>query len=133
MSWSAYHPRVSASQMSSVRWTLDEDLAFYRTAGIATTGVTAHKLTDDLGGGVEKILASGVRASSVLAATVRVSLIDPDKGPSGALDALRPAIDVAAALGDVPCYFVSGPAPSRMPSDDAYELLVSAIAPAVSY
>jgi sugar phosphate isomerase/epimerase len=119
--------------MSSVRWTLDEDLAFYRAEGISTAGVTAHKLTDDPDRGVEKILASGVRASSVLAATVRVSLIDPDRGLSGALDALRPAIDVAAALGDVPCYFVSGPAPSRMPSDDAYKLLVSAIAPAVSY
>ena len=119
--------------MSSVRWTLEEDLAFYATAGISTTGVVSEKLTEDVAGGIEKILASGLPASSVLAATVRVSLINPDRGPSGALDALRPAIDVAAALGDAPCFFVSGPTPSRMPGDEAYELLVAAIAPAVSY
>ena len=56
-----------------------------------------------------------------------------DAGRTGALDALRPSIDVAAALGDAPCYFVSGPAPSRMPSDHAFELLVDALAPVVSY
>ena len=121
MSSSSYHPRVSASQMSSVRWTLDEDLAFYRSAGVSLIGVTAHKLMDDPARGVEQIRAAGLRVSSVLAATVRTSLIDPAAGATGALDALRPAIDVAAGLGAAPCYFVSGPAPSRMPSDDAFE------------
>ena len=133
MSSSAYHHRVSASQMSSVRWTLAEDLEFYGNAGISLIGVTAHKLIDEPERGVERILAAGLQTSSVLAATVRVPLIDADAGRTGALDALRPSIDVAAALGDAPCYFVSGPAPSRMPSDHAFELLVDALAPVVSY
>jgi sugar phosphate isomerase/epimerase len=119
--------------MSSVRWTLDEDLAFYGSAGISHVGVTVHKFVDDLEGGVGKIRAAGVLTSSVLAPTVRVSLIDPAKGPTGALDALRPAIDVAAELGHAPCYFVSGPAQARMASDDAYELLVRALEPVAEY
>ena len=128
---STYHPRVSASQMSSVRWTLAEDLEFNVNAGISLIGVTAHKLIDEPERGVERILTAGLQTSSVLAATVRVPLVDA--GPTGALDALRPSIDIAAALDDAPCYFVSGPAPSRMPSDDAFELLVDALAPVVSY
>jgi sugar phosphate isomerase/epimerase len=117
--------------MSSVRWTLAEDLEFYANAGISLIGVTAHKLIDEPERGVERILTAGLQTSSVLAATVRVPLVDV--GPTGALDALRPSIEIAAALGDAPCYFVSGPAPSRMPSDDAFELLVDTLAPVVLY
>jgi sugar phosphate isomerase/epimerase len=119
--------------MSSVRWSLEEDLAFYASAEICTIGVTVYKFVDDIAGGVEKIAATGLRSSSVLAATVRVPMIASDTNPSNALEALRPSIDVAAALGHSPCYFQAGPTPPRMASDDAYALLVPAIVPAVAY
>ena len=34
------HPRVSLSAISTFRWTLDEDLAFYADAGITAIGAS---------------------------------------------------------------------------------------------
>ena len=133
MSSSGFHPRVSASQMSSARWSLEEDLSFYQEASITTTGITVHKFADDLQSGLEKIKSSGVQVSSVLAAAFRVALIGADDLAPNPLDILRPSIDVARALGGAPCYFPSGPAPSRMPSDEAYARLVPALSDVVSY
>ena len=127
-----FHPRVAVSGMSSVRWSLQEDLAFYSSAAISAAGITMRKLAKDAGG-IEKIGAAELRVSSVLAATVRVSFIAPEDDADSPLEALRPSIEVSRSLGHAPCYFQAGPAPSRMASDDAYALLVPAIAPAVAY
>jgi sugar phosphate isomerase/epimerase len=106
---------------------LDEDLAFYKAEGIRSMGVLLPKL-GDIPDGLRKIQAAGIRVSNV--SIVGNKLIGPDARP--AVDSLRSGIDLAAATGAA-CYFTTGPVPGRMPSDEAYELLVPALKPAVEY
>ena len=130
----AIHPRVSLNLMSSRNWTLAQDIAFCLANGVHTLGVPAHKLAPDPAAAIASIKAAGLRTSTVLAVTTGVPMITPPKdGISAPLQALRPAIDAAAALGSPGCYFLSGPTPSRMPTDEAGASLVTAIAPAVAY
>jgi len=121
------HPRVAVSQISSWKWSLDEDLAFFKSEGIHCMGILLPKL-HDIPGDLRKIQAAGMRVSNVSA--IGNKLIGPEARP--AVDSLRPGIDVAAATGAT-CYFTTGPVPGRMPTDEAYELLVPAIRPAVEY
>jgi sugar phosphate isomerase/epimerase len=133
MATSSYHPRVSASGISSFGWTIDEELAFYGDAGITAMGVLLMKSADDLAGVVDKVRAAGMRASSTVASTAGVTLVATEGGAAAALDALRPSIDAAAALDGAPCYFTSGRTPPRMPTEEAFELLVPVVADATAY
>lgn len=128
------HPRISLNLISSRNWTLEQDIAFCVANGVHTVGVAAHKLGANPAAGIAAIRQAGLRTSSVLPAIAGVPMITPPKdGISAPLQALRPAIDIAAALGSPACYFLSGPTPSRMPTDDAAAAFVTAIAPAVAY
>jgi sugar phosphate isomerase/epimerase len=129
MTRAAIHPRISVNGISSWQWTLEQDIAFYRAAGIGVVNIPFFKFSSDPAAGIEAIGRAGLRASSV-AGGGRTSLV---AGGSEALEALRPSIDVAGALGCPSCYFVAGSTPPRMPTDDAYDALVAALAPANAY
>jgi sugar phosphate isomerase/epimerase len=131
---SIIHPRVSLNLMSCRKWTLAQDIAFCLANGVHTIGVPSHKLAPDPAAAIASIKSAGLRTSTMLAVATGVPMITPPKdGVSAPLQALRPAIDAAAALGSPACYFLSGPTPSRMPTDEAGAAFVTAIAPAVAY
>jgi sugar phosphate isomerase/epimerase len=125
-----FHPRVSVSQICSWKWTLDEDIAFYKTEGITTTGLLPMKWKDDPETSIRKIRAAGLRVAIVSA--VGGWLVAPPPGEKPALEVLRPSVDLAAAFG-APCYITTGRVPRRMPTDEAYAQLVPALKPLVDY
>jgi sugar phosphate isomerase/epimerase len=122
------HPRISLNPISSMRWTLEEDLAFCAEAGIEIINVPFFKFHDRAAEGIEAIKRSSVRGVSL--STGGGSLIE-----SGAqtLETLKPGIDAAVALGCPSLYGVSGPSGYRMTTDEAYDRLVQCLGPAVDY
>jgi sugar phosphate isomerase/epimerase len=92
------HPRISVSQVSSRRWSIDEDLAFYAARGIDRVGVWMRKLeaSGDRAAAIEQVVAAGVRVTSLLAENP-FTLGDRD-GWDAQADTLSEAIDIAEAL-----------------------------------
>jgi len=123
------HPRISISTISSLAWPLAEDLALLDRLEAPTFGFPLLKIEGDIEGGVAAILGAGRRVACVAASTAEACLLDP----GDALAVLRPAIDVAHALGSPLCYFTSGRTPERMTTDDACAGLVAALSPSVAY
>ena len=60
----AVHPRVAVSQISSWTWSVAEDLAFYREAGIHTVGVALRKLDEP--GTADQLAEAGLAWSDVI-------------------------------------------------------------------
>ncbi len=58
------HPRIAVSQVSSWSWWVDEDLSFYREAGITAIGVALRKLRDP--DGVAALAAAGLDVVDVI-------------------------------------------------------------------
>lgn len=129
----AVHPRIAVSGISAINWTLEEHIAFLSGEGVGGVGVLSSKAVADPAAARDAIAAAGLRASCVTAVT-QGSLIDPpDEDGSPILRALRPSIDLAAALGGVSCYFTAGPTPERMPTDLAFDALAAALPPVLDY
>lgn len=125
------HPRISISAISTINWTVEQDLQLYRSAGATAASVLFSKLGSDVDAALAAFRDSGIRCSCVVAGGgVGTPLIG---NPDGALSVLRPAIDAAAALGGPPCYFTSGATPERMTTDDAYAVLVRELGPVCEY
>ena len=60
------HPRVSVSAISTISWSLQEDLAFYRRTGIDQVGISLRKL--DVTGydlGASLIRDAGLRVTNL--------------------------------------------------------------------
>lgn len=128
------HPRISVNAISSYRWTLDEDLAFYREIGCRHVGLMYSKLAEDVAGAVGKIAADGLRLSCMSTSLGQVSpVIAHREGSDAVFEALRSPIEAAHALGCPILYFVSGSTPSRTPSDEAIAALAATLKPAVAY
>jgi sugar phosphate isomerase/epimerase len=123
------HPRISINTISSLTWPLVDDLALLDRLGATRLGFPLLKIENDVESGVEEIRQTGIEVACVAASTAEASLLDPED----ALEALRPAIDVADALGSPLCYFTSGRTPERMSTDDAFAALVAALPPSVAY
>ena len=61
------HPRLSVSAVSSWRWTLDEDLAFWAEAGIDHVGLSFRKLEEaGLDAAVARVRDAGLRVSNIV-------------------------------------------------------------------
>ena len=122
------HPRVCLNPISSMNWTLEQDLDFCREAGVEVIAIPFFKFRDRAAEGTALIKRSGLRGVGM--STGGGSLID-----SGAatLETLRSAIDTAAELGCPSFYGVVGPAPPRMTTDEAFARLVDCVGPANAY
>jgi sugar phosphate isomerase/epimerase len=122
------HPRISLNLISAMRWSIDQQLEFIQSAGIRAISLT----TSQLGGRPEevfgKIRAAGLQVVSL--GSGGVSLIDSE---STTLAGLTPLIEAAKALNSPVAFFVSGPSPARMPTDEAFDRLVSTLGPAIAY
>lgn len=121
--------------MSSARWSVAQDLDFYRRRGIHTAGIMYFKLLPDVRASIAAIKAAGLRASCVAAGkAMGASLVARSEGVDNpALDVLAGGIDAAAELGATNVYFTAGSTPRRMPTDEAYDRLVENLAAPVAY
>jgi sugar phosphate isomerase/epimerase len=87
------------------------------------------KIDADVPGGIAAIRASGMNVASVAASASHSSLLEAD----AALNALKPAIDTASALGGPLCYFTSGTSPADTSTDALCAALATALQPANAY
>ena len=122
------HPRVCLNPITSMRWTLEEDVAFCREAGVEAITVPYFKFRDRAEEGIALIKGAGLKGVGM--ATGGDSLIDSGQKT---LERLKGAIDTAVALGCPSVYGVVGPSPSKMTTDDACNRLISCLAPANIY
>jgi len=131
---SAVHPRLAVSMLSMWNWPVEQCVELLRELGVGSLGVFYSTIKQDPEQAAAAIAAAGLVCSNVTADCAGVSVIAPmDAAGSPALRALKASIDFAAGQGGVPCYFCTGPSPARMPTDDAYDLLIPAMAPLADY
>jgi sugar phosphate isomerase/epimerase len=123
------HPRVSINTLSSFNWPLAQDLALLKELGVQHFGFPMLKIDTAVPAGIAAIRASGLNVASVAASASYSSLLEPES----ALAALKPAIDVAAALGSPLCYFTSGTSPADTSTDALCEALSAALQPSNAY
>lgn len=123
------HPRISLSAISTFRWTLDEDLAFYERAGITAIGASLAKLeaagTD---AGARRLRDAGVRVTNLIGLGP-FHLDDPTQW-SSQRDRVRAALDAAEAVEAECMILTTGPA-RQLAWEDAADALEAALAPVV--
>ena len=103
------HPRVSLSAISSFRWTLDEDLAFYERGGITAIGASLAKLeAAGIDDGARRLRDAGVRVSNLIG--IGPFELDNPAQWVGQRDRLRHALDAAEAVGAECMILTTGPA-----------------------
>ncbi len=123
------HPRISLNTISSLTWSLEDDLAMLDRLEAPNFGFPLLKIENDLGSGIEKIRTTGRPVACVAASTANASMLTSED----ALAVLAPAIDAAQALDCPLCYFTSGPTPERMPTDQACQALAAALPSSMAY
>ena len=120
------HPQLSVSAVSSRHFTLDEDLAFWASAGIDHVGLSLRKLEE---AGIEaacsRIAGAGLRVSNIVELGWW-DLSDPSTWDRQR-DRLLAAVDAAADLGGC-LVLTTGPA-GTMEWDDAVGALDLAVDP----
>src|SRR5271166_3712165 len=61
------HPRVSVSGISTITWSLAQDLAFWRSSGVSRVGVATHKLAaHGLEAAADDLAAAGIGVSNIV-------------------------------------------------------------------
>jgi sugar phosphate isomerase/epimerase len=120
------HPQISVSAVSSVRWTLDEDLVFWAEAGIDHVGLSLRKLeAAGIDAAARRIAGAGLRVSNI----VELGWWDlrDDATWPRQQERLLGAVDAAAVVGGC-LVLTTGPA-YPMEWDDAVAALDAAITP----
>jgi sugar phosphate isomerase/epimerase len=120
------HPQISVSAVSSVRWTLDEDLGFWAEAGIDHVGLSLRKLeAAGIDAAARRIAGAGLRVSNI----VELGWWDlrDDATWPRQQERLLGAVDAAAVVGGC-LVLTTGPA-YPMEWDDAVAALDAAITP----
>lgn len=104
------HDRISVSEISSWRWTLDEDLAFYERAGIDHVGVAFRKLEADGDPmtAARRVIDAGLRVTNLLAPGP-FSLDHPELW-SAQHERMGAILDTALALRPEVLVLTTGPA-----------------------
>jgi len=120
------HPQISVSAVSSVRWTLDEDLDFWAEAGIDHVGLSLRKLeAAGIDPATRRVADAGLRVSNIVELGWW-DLRDEATWPRQQ-DRLLAAIDAAAVIGGC-LVLTTGPA-YPMEWNDAVAALDAAITP----
>ncbi len=124
------HPRVSLSAISTFRWSLDEDLAFYERAGITAIGASLAKLeTAGIEDGARRLRDAGVRVSNLIGIGP-FHLDDPSQW-DGQRDRVRRAVDAAEAVQAECMILTTGPA-GQLSWEDAADALERALTPVIA-
>lgn len=122
------HPRVSVSLVCAARLPLADALDLFTQLGIGAVSLTHARLGDNREVALERVRQSGMAVASI--GTGGIELID---NAQATLERLIPLIDAAAAAGCAEAFTVSGPAPERMPTDQAFDRLTATIGLARAY
>ena len=116
--------------MTSARWSLDEDLAFYEGAGISQVGLSFEKLVVAAGGdldGVERVACrvagAGVRVTNMLGLGVFALAAPGTWPPQG--ERLLAAVEMGVVVGAECLVALTGPA-GPMRWEEAADTLASA-------
>jgi sugar phosphate isomerase/epimerase len=118
------HPRLAVSALSSIRLSLDEDLALWSDLGVGAVGLFLPKLEAvGLAAAVDRVGRAGLEVSSI--ACQGFVLDEPDSWAERRA-ALEPAVDAAATLA-ASCLFVTAGRPGRLDFDAAVDALGEAI------
>jgi sugar phosphate isomerase/epimerase len=124
------HPRISVSAISTWSWSLEEDLAFYRRAGIDQVGVSLRKL--DVTGhdeGARLVAEAGLRVTNLLGLGP-FTLDDASRWPAQQ-ERLFGALEVAATIAAECLVVTTGPAGS-MTWEEAADALEAAMSPVLA-
>jgi sugar phosphate isomerase/epimerase len=120
------HPQLSVSAVSSWRWSLDEDLAFWWEAGIDHVGLSFRKLEEaGLDAAVERVRDCGLRVSNIVELGWW-DLTAPRSWPPQQVRLIE-AVAAAEALGGC-LVLTTGPA-GELAWDDAADALATALEP----
>jgi sugar phosphate isomerase/epimerase len=129
MSAKAMHPRVSLSAISSFKWSLDEDLAFYERAGITAIGASLAKLeAAGIETGARQLQDAGVRVTNLIG--LGPFHLDKPEQWLSQRDRVRRAVDAAEAVRAECMILTTGPA-GQLPWEDAADALETALEPVV--
>ncbi len=121
------HPRISVSCISSLSWTLQQDLDFWAREGIDHVGISVAKLSAaGLSEGVRRVADAGVRVSNLIGPGP-FRLASPDSWPAGR-DRLRALLDAAGRIG-AGCLVLTTGGPGPLSWEEAADALESAVAP----
>jgi sugar phosphate isomerase/epimerase len=124
------HPRISLSELSSIAWSIDEDLAFYRAHGVTAIGAAIIKLDQTgLDAGADRIGAAGLRVTNLIGPGP-FTLADPTGWDTQRLR-LRALIDAAARLHAECLVVTTGPA-VPLTWEEAADRLEEAMAPVLA-
>jgi sugar phosphate isomerase/epimerase len=124
------HPRISLSAISTFRWSLDEDLAFYERAGITAIGASLAKLeAAGIEAGARRLRDAGMRVTNLIGLGP-FHLDDPGQWPSQR-DRVRAALDAAEAVSAECMILTTGPA-RQLTWEDAADALEAALQPVVA-
>jgi sugar phosphate isomerase/epimerase len=128
------HPRLCVNQASSIRFSLEEDLALFATEGVRDVSLLLRKLDDsgagsaDLARAIERVRAADLRVDN-LAVGPCFELARPEQWPAGR-DRLRSCLRTARALGSS-CVVITTGGPAGLTWEAASDALERAIAPVV--
>jgi sugar phosphate isomerase/epimerase len=123
------HDRVSLSAISSFKWTLDEDLAFYERAGVTAIGASLAKLeAAGIEDGARRLHDSGVRVTNLIG--LGPFHLDRPEQWLTQRDRIRRAVDAAEAVRAECMILTTGPA-GQLPWEDAADALETALKPVV--
>ncbi len=121
------HPRLSVSGISTIGWTLAEDIAFWRSTGVTLVGVATHKLAvSGLDAAAADLAEAGIAVSNVVG-SMGFHVDQPERWDAERA-ALVATVDAADRLGATCVCTLPGPA-GRLRSDDAVAAFAEAVAP----
>lgn len=120
------HPRVSVSAMCTPAWSLDEDLSFWRAAGITNVGISLRKLeAAGLGAGAERVRAAGLRVTNLLG--LGFPLADRSRWAEHQ-ERLLAAVDAARTVG-AECLVLTTGRAAPLGWEEAADALAAALTP----
>lgn len=124
------HDRISVSGVSSWRWSIEEDLAFYESAQIDHVGVAFRKLeaTGDPVAAASKIVDAGLRVTNLLVPGP-FALDSPDSWGEQQ-ERMGVALDTALALRPELVVLTTGPA-GQLPWERAADALEEVLHPTI--
>jgi sugar phosphate isomerase/epimerase len=124
------HPRVSLSAISTFRWSLDEDLAFYETAGITAIGASLAKLeAAGLEAGAARLRDAGLRVTNLIG--IGPFLLEDRSRWEPQRDRVRRGIAAAHTVGAECMILTTGPA-GQLSWEDAADALADALDPVLA-
>jgi sugar phosphate isomerase/epimerase len=121
------HPRVSLSAISTFRFTLDEDLAFYEQAGITAIGASLAKLeAAGLEVGAARLRDAGLRVTNLIG--IGPFVLEDRSRWDAQRDRVRRGVGAAHTVGAECLILTTGPA-GQLSWEDAADALADALDP----